>query len=285
MSGEYLYFEQHNATAGLRLRVKRHLAHKRSKFQIIDLFETEEFGVVMTLDGLVMLTERDECAYHEMLVHVPMLTHPDPRRVLVVGGGDGGTLRELLRHPTLEQVVQVEIDGDVVSLSKKFFPWADAVYRHRKVKLVVDDALKYIAQTKRKFDVILVDSTDPIGPAVGLFDEPFYRKVHRALNPDGILCSQVGSPFYNSSEISQILARLRKLFVQAELYTTHIPTYPSGLWGMAIASKNPKKNIRSSLDKVRYNTFKDELKYYNTAIHAGAYMLPEYLKRALYQTG
>src|SRR3990172_6722945 len=135
--GSLWYHEQHTRSAGLFFRVKRHLGHQQSKFQLVEMFDTEDFGKVLTLDGLVMLTERDEAAYHEMLVHVPMLLHPEPKRVLVVGGGDGGCLRELLRHPGLESALEVEIDADVVEVSRKHFPWAEAAYSHSKVELRV----------------------------------------------------------------------------------------------------------------------------------------------------
>jgi spermidine synthase len=278
LGGEFTYLERHSRTAGLMLMVKRHLVHRQSQFQTLDLFETEDFGKVLTLDGMVMLTERDEAAYHEMLVHVPMLIHPNPRKALVVGGGDGGVLRELLRHPTLEKAVQVEIDRAVVDVSREYFPWAEAVYNNPKVTLVVDDAIKYMRQVKGEFDVVVVDSTDPVGPAEGLFNESFYRDVFGALNEQGIMSGQLGSAFYASEWVGMIIKRLRGIFPYVGLYLAHIPTYPSGLWSLGLASKSTK--IDTHPDKVRYDTFSHDLKYYNHQVHFGSFMLPEFLKRA-----
>ena len=279
MGGEFTYLERHSRTAGLAMTVKRHLVHRQTQFQTLDLFETEDFGKVLTLDGMVMLTERDEAAYHEMLTHVPMLIHPNPRRVLVVGGGDGGILRELLRHPALERVVQVEIDRVVVEVSRTHFPWAEAVYNHPKVTLVVGDAIQYMRKVKGEFDIVIVDSTDPVGPAEGLFNESFYRDVADALNERGIMSGQLGSAFYAADWVGKVTRRLQGIFTHVGVYLAHIPTYPSGLWCLGLASKIIK--IDTPPDKVRYDTFSAVLQYYNQQVHSGSFALPEYLKRSI----
>jgi len=278
-AGEFWFLERHTDDVGLALRIKRHLTHRRSRYQTIDVFDTYAYGRVLTLDRLIMLTERDEAAYHEMLVHVPMLTHPDPRSVLVVGGGDGGVLRELLRHPTLERAVQVEIDSDVVEVSREFFEWAKEAYEDPRVELVIGDALDYAKGKSGEFDLVIVDSTDPVGPAVGLFESSFYRDVHKALSDDGIMTCQMGSPFYSAERIGDVLAVLSRIFADTGLYLTHVPGYPSGVWGLGIASKGPQ--VLSGPDEVRYNTIAGVLRYYNPAVHRGSFILPEYLRLKL----
>lgn len=277
--GEFWFLERHTPEAGLVLKVKEHILTRRSKFQLIEVFDTYEYGRVMTLDRLIMLTERDEAAYHEMLAHVALLSHENPRQILVVGGGDGGVLREVLKHPSVERVVQVEIDRDVVDVCREYFAWGEDTYSHPKVDLVIVDAIDYVADTKNSFDVVIVDSTDPVGPATPLFTEPFYRNVHKALTDGGLMTFQAGSPFYSSERIGVIVNMLRGFFEQAGLYVTYVPSYPSGVWGLGIASKH--HNNFQNFDKVRYNTISDGLKYYNPDIHKGAFMLPEYIRQIL----
>ena len=278
-AGEFWFLERHADDVGLLLRVKRHLTHRQSPYQIIDVFDTYAYGRVLTLDRLIMLTERDEAAYHEMLVHVPMLTHPDPRRVLVVGGGDGGVLRELLRHRSLERAVQVEIDREVVEACREFFPWAAAAFDDPRVELVVGDGLDYVKGVSAEFDLVIIDSTDPVGPAVGLFKLPFYRDVHKALDSDGIMACQIGSPFYSGEWVGNLAVILRQIFSDTGVYLVHVPCYPSGVWSLDIASKGAQ--IGSGPDEVRYDTMADDLRYYNPAVHRGSFMLPEYLRRKL----
>ena len=281
-TGEFWFFERHRPHAGLMLKVTRHLESRQSKYQRIDIFDTVEYGRVMTIDNLVMLTERDEFAYHEMLAHVPMLTHPDPRRVLVIGGGDGGILRELVKHETVEKAVQVEIDSEVIDLCKRHFPWAEETYSHPKVELVIENALEYIKQVENSFDVIIVDSTDPVGPAVELFEPPFYRHIHRALTSDGIMSAQLDAPFYNIKRIGKVFKILRGIFSDVGMYLAFIPGYPSGVWGLGLAQKSRK--IHMEPDEVRYNTIRDGLKYYNLEVHRGSFMLPEYMRREINKT-
>ncbi|HHE47258.1 MAG TPA: polyamine aminopropyltransferase [Bacteroidetes bacterium] len=281
--GEFWFYEKHVPTAGIMLKVGELLACRRSRYQTIQLFDTADYGRVMTLDNLIMLTERDEFSYHEMLTHVPLLLHPQPRQVLVVGGGDGGVLREVIKHGTVERAVQVEIDREVVDVCREFFPWAAETYDNPRVELVIDDALKYINTVRNEFDLVIVDSTDPVGPAIDLFGSPFYSDVYDALTADGLMTCQIDSPFYGSRRIGMIMDTLRDIFHDAGLYLTQVPSYPSGVWGLGIASKS-RKNFHEP-DKVRYDTLSGTLRYYNPDVHRGSFLLPEYLRRVVYRTG
>ena len=277
--GEFWFLERHTPNIGITLKVKEHLYSHRSSYQLIEVFDTYEYGRVLTLDRLIMVTERDEAAYHEMLTHVPMLIHPNPRRVLVIGGGDGGVLRELVKHPTLEKAIQVEIDVEVVETSCRFLPGIASAFENQKVELVIDDALDYIRKVHELFDLIIIDSTDPIGPAEGLFEPTFYKDVFAALNKDGIMTCQLGAPIYDTKFITRIVKHLENLFDDSGIYLTNVPCYPSGLWCLGIASKS--HFISAKPDEVRYRTFKDNLNYYNPIIHHGSFMLPEYLQHAV----
>ena len=279
MDGEFWFLERHSKNAGLMLAVREHIYSHKSRYQLIEVFDTFEYGRILTLDRLIMLSERDESAYHEMLVHVPMFIHPSPKRVLVVGGGDGGTLREVVKHPGLELAVQVEIDEEVVNVCREYMPGIASAYDHTKVRLVIQDALVYLKGAEDTFDVVIIDSTDPIGPAASLFEIPFYRDVFKALREKGVMTCQLGSSIYNLDQIVNVLKQLQSIFTGAQLYMTHVPTYPSGLWTLGIASKG--KLFHQNPDEVRYRTMKDQFNYYNNSIHFGSFMLPEYIKRAL----
>lgn len=273
------FMEQHTPNVGLALRVKEHLYTHQSPYQLIEIFDTFDYGKVLTLDKLIMITERDEFAYHEMLVHVPLLIHPNPRKILVIGGGDGGTLREIVKHPTVERIVQVEIDEDVVNACREYFPEVSSAYDDPRVELVVQDALKYVKSVRGQFDAVLIDSSDPVGPAVGLFAESFFTDVHAALNSDGIVSGQTAPIFYEPMRIRLVLDHLRNLFPYTGVYTSHIPSYPAGMWGFTIASKTQK--IPSPPDEVRFLTFCEGLKYYNISIHNGSFGLPQYILQAI----
>lgn len=281
-AGQTWFTEYHTDGSGLTLRIRETLARKQSPYQFIEIFDTFEFGRLLTLDGLVMITDRDEHVYHEMMTHMPLMTHPNPRRVLVVGGGDGGCLREIVKHPCVEKAVQVEIDGDVVELCKEFFPKVASAYDHPKVELIVDDAIEYLRKVKGEFDVAILDGSDPVGPAVGLFERSFFQDVSDALRPGGVISCQIGSPLYSLDRISTTVKHWHSLFGDVAVYTAHIPTYPSGVWALGMASK--EKGIFSRKpDEVRFLTFADTLRYYNLEIHEGALCLPAEIRRAISQ--
>ncbi|MCF6180325.1 MAG: polyamine aminopropyltransferase [Geopsychrobacter sp.] len=275
---EIWYTEKHGENVGITLKVKETLFSGKSEFQQLDILDTLEYGRMMLLDGLVMCTERDEFVYHDMIVHPAMFVHPDPKQVLVIGGGDGGSIREIVRHPGVELATLCEIDGLVVEKSVELLPsLASAIDgQHPRVKLHIDDGLAYIRAHQNLFDIILVDSTDPIGPAVGLFEKDFYQLVSGALKDDGIMVAQSESPFYHAEIQKNMFDNLRSVFPIVEMYQAFIPTYPSGLWSFAFASKkyHPVQDFNSErAAKRNFHT-----KYYNEELHLGAFMLPTFVR-------
>ena len=272
------YTEKHTDAAGITLRIRKSLFSGESEFQKLDIVETDEYGRMMLLDGLVMVTERDEFVYHDMITHPALFTHPNPKKVLVIGGGDGGTIREIVRHPEVELAVLCEIDGLVIEKSIELLPSmaCEIDGSNPKVKLHVDDGIAYIKEHRGEFDIILVDSTDPIGPAVGLFEEGFYQTVFAALKEDGIMVAQSESPFYHADIQKDMYHNLRAVFPIVEMYQAFIPTYPSGLWSFAFASKqyHPIKDF----DRERAAQRKFHTRYYNEDLHLGAFMLPTFAR-------
>jgi len=275
---EMWYTEKHSENIGITLKVKETLFSGKSEFQQLDIVETLEYGRMMLLDGLVMCTERDEFVYHDMIVHPAMFVHPDPKQVLVIGGGDGGSIREIVRHPGVELATLCEIDGLVVDKSVELLPsLASAIDgRHPRVKLHIDDGLAYIRAHQNAFDIILVDSTDPIGPAVGLFEEDFYRLVSGALKEDGIMVAQSESPFYHAEIQKNMYTNLRSVFPIVEMYQAFIPTYPSGLWSFAFASKKYHPIRDFNRERAARRDF--HTRYYNEDLHLGAFMLPTFAR-------
>ncbi len=272
------YTEKHTDGAGITLRVKKSLFSGESEFQKLDIVDTVDYGRMMLLDGLVMVTERDEFIYHDMITHPALFTHPNPKKVLVIGGGDGGTIREIVRHPEVELAVLCEIDGLVIEKSIDLLPsMASAIDgSNPKVKLHVDDGIAYIREHQGEFDVILVDSTDPIGPAVGLFEEDFYQTVFAALKDDGIMVAQSESPFYHADIQKEMFGNLRAVFPIVEMYQAFIPTYPSGFWSFAFASK--KYHPVKDFDRERATNRAFHTRYYNEDLHLGAFMLPTFAR-------
>jgi len=265
---------------GLRLKVEKTLFSGKSAFQQVDVVETRGHGRVLLNDGLIMVSERDEFAYHDMITHVPLFTHPAPKRVLVIGGGDGGTAREVIRHPEVETCVMVEIDAMVVDACKEHIPQTSSALSDPRIELIIDDGVAYMANAAKndvKFDVIIVDSTDPIGPATPLFGEGFYRDVFASLSDDGIVVSQGESPWYNKDVQKSLLSVLNNVFDNVWLYNFSNLTYPGGLWSFTFASKryhpvtdfNPARVSKSGLD----------FDYYNAGVHLGAFSLPNFVKR------
>jgi len=272
------YTEKHSDNVGITMKTTKSLFSGQSDYQQLDIVETLEFGRMMLLDGLVMVTERDEFIYHDMIVHPALFTHPTPKKVLVIGGGDGGSIREIMKHPEVELAVLCEIDGLVIEKSIEFLPSmaSEIDGSNPRVKLHVDDGLAYIREHQNEFDIILVDSTDPIGPAVGLFEESFYRLVFSALKDDGIMIAQSESPFYHAEIQKSMYQNLRAVFPIVEMYQAFIPTYPSGFWSFAFASKtyHPIKDF----DHDRASKRNFDTRYYNEDLHRGAFMLPTFAR-------
>lgn len=272
METELWYTEKQTKNHGITTKVKRTLYHDQSEYQKLEVLETVEFGNMLVLDGMVMTTDRDEFVYHEMITHVAMNTHPNPKHVLVVGGGDGGAIREILRYPSVERAVLAEIDVKVIEASKTYFPKIACGFDDPRVEIQVTDGIRHIQENKDQYDVILVDSTEPVGPAVGLFQKPFYEGIFEALKEDGIMVAQTESPWFNQDLIRQVFRDIRDTFLIARLYTASIPTYPSGLWSFTIGSKkyDPMKVDPSSLKKF-------DTRYYRPEIHHSLFKLPQFV--------
>lgn len=254
------------------------LVDQSSAFQRIQVYDTLGFGRMLVLDGKVQCTERDEFTYHEMLVHVPLLSHPNPRKVLVVGGGDGGTVREVLRHPGVEQVTLVEIDPEVIEVSRTWLPtMAVGLRDDPRLRIVTQDAAQAIEEVEAQ-DVLLIDSSDPEGPSEILFGENFFLSMRKALKPDGILAMQAGSPFFFSTQIAAARAKLKNIFTHVRPYLVAIPTYPGGTWCLISASPSidPKTVPLSELqERMELRGIKPN--YYSPEVQLGSMALPVFI--------
>ena len=267
------FTEKQTEHFGITAKVKRTLHTEKTDFQQLDMLETEEWGNMLALDGMVMTTQKDEFVYHEMMAHVPLFTHPNPKHVLVVGGGDGGVIREVLKHPEVEKATLVEIDGKVIEYSKTFLPKIAGDLDDPRVEVKVDDGFMHIAQSEADYDVIMVDSTEPVGPAVNLFTKGFYAGISNALKEDGILVAQTDNPWFKADLIQQVYQDVKEIFPVTRLYTANIPTYPSGLWTFTMGSKT-KDPLEVSEDR-----FHDiETKYYTKELHKASFVLPKFVK-------
>ncbi len=268
------FIEYHSGSSGLYLRIDKVLFKKRSKYQEILVFENEFFGRVLALDNLVMTTIRDEFIYHEMLAHIPMRSHPDPQKVLIIGGGDGGTLREVLKYP-IEKAILVEIDEEVINVSKEFFPELSISFSDSRANVIIMDAIEWVKSANEKFDVILIDSTDPIGIAEGLISEKFLGDVKQLMCKESIICIQSESPFYHLDTLKKIYNNFKKVFSNAFVYTAPIPTYPGGYWSFTLSFNALKfPSIRNSFDI-------KNLRFYTDDIYDAVFKLPKFIKEAL----
>jgi len=263
---------------GIAIKAGKVLFSKQSEFQKVEVFETESnLGRVLTLDDLMMTTEGDEYHYHEMIVHIPMMQHKNPETVLVIGGGDGGTVREVLKHKSVKRVVLCEIDGMVIDACKEFLPTISCGLDNPKVEILVQDAIEYIKDKKDEFDIVLIDSTDPMGPGEGLFTEEFYTNVKRSMKKGGIMVAQSESPFAQSDAVEKMYKLLNKVFPICSTYTSNIPTYPGGYWAWAFCSEEVKPLSYFAED--RYEDIAKTCKIYNREYHNARFALPEYLKK------
>ncbi len=270
------FLEKHTPYAGLTLAIKKKLYEAKSPFQRIEVLDTFEYGRMLLLDGYVMLTDRDEFIYHEMIVHPALLTHARPERVLIIGGGDGGSVREVLRHPTVEAVHLVEIDRMVIETSREFFPAVSGKLDDARVEVRVADGFDQVENGGERYDVILVDSIDPQGEAAKLFSAPFYGHARRCLREGGIFVCQTESPFYNGDVVRGVCEKLRGLYAHVAPYLAHIPTYPSGLWSFSFASDRVDPQVAKPRAE---DGFLDALKYYSPEVHGAAFVTPRYMGR------
>ncbi|MFO7253597.1 MAG: polyamine aminopropyltransferase [Actinomycetes bacterium] len=270
-------FLTENQTEDMRLsvRVSRVLHHEKTPYQELLVVETPQWGRLMALDGFFQTCDRDEFVYHEMGAHVAMCTHPDPRRVLIIGGGDGGMAREVVRHPQVERVDLVEIDERVVECCKQYFPQiAVALSGNPKVHVHIADGIQWVQEHEAEYDVVIIDSSEPIGPGEGLFTANFYAGVFRCLRDDGILVAQTESPWVNAPIIKRAYRGIRRSFPITRLYTCAVPTYPTGLWSFTLGSK--KYDPLEARPEERVGAL-GELKYYTPAVHRAAFQLPVFV--------
>ena len=279
------YTENHTDDVKLSLRVEKQLVSVQSEFQRIDVFQSVEFGKILTLDGYLMVTEKDEYIYHEMIIHVPMATNPNIKKVLVVGAGDGGAVRELARYKTVEKIDMVEIDKAVVDVCKEYLPQTACSLDDERVTIYYEDGLRFVRNKVDEYDLIIVDSTDPFGVGEGLFTKEFYGNCYKALSEDGILVNQNESTFYTSysNSMKRAHSRIKAFFPTALVYQAHIPTYPSGHWLFGFASK--KYDPRTDLQDEWWNSLGIKTKYYNTILHKGCFAIPNNVRDELRDNG
>ena len=269
--------------AAISLKLARKLHDEHSPYQHIEVYETEGFGRLLTLDGLVMLTDRDNFIYHEMLVHPALMTHPKPRRILIIGGGDCGTLREVLKHKEVERVEQVELDERVTRVAEEFFPALCEANHDTRAVFHFTDGIRWLQEAAdNSYDVILVDSTDPVGPAAGLFSEEFYRHCHRALGTDGVLAAQSESPLFHAELIQDIHSKLGQAGFSHRA-CVHFPqcSYPSGWWSVSLGSKRQPTAAFRHLTDTQDGDAAPVTHYYHSALHAAALVMPRFLHQSL----
>lgn len=268
---------------GQAFRIDEMLYESKTDHQHLLIFHNSVFGRVLVLDGVVQTTERDEFIYHEMLTHVPVLAHGGVSRVLIIGGGDGGMLREVIRHRNITHVTQVEIDAQVIELCRTYLPNHSAgAFDDPRVQIVIDDGLQYTRTTKERFDVIISDSTDPIGPGEALFQEDYYASCKRCLNPGGILVAQNGVVFMQLGEVETTARRLGRHFEDWYFYTAAVPTYVGGAMTFAWATDDRTlRHVDAKTLQKRYTASRIPTRYYNPEIHSGAFALPQYVREAI----
>jgi len=280
----FQYNEYYNEQTGLTVGIKKQLFCEQTPFQLVEVFETDTWGNLMTIDGMVMLSEKDEFVYHEMMAHVALFSHPNPQKVLIIGGGDGGTAREVLRHPSVTHLDMVEIDEAVVRASKLHMPEVGD-FDNPKLHVLYENGLTFVDGPENEYDVIIIDGSDPVGPAVDLFKKDFYEKCHRCLKADGVLVSQTESPFVESyhESMQSVFKACDELYPITKMFLTFIPLYPTGMWSMLFASKGIDPLSQEVISRIEstYGTFGDKLKYYNKDVHTGAFALPNFVKQII----
>jgi spermidine synthase len=272
------YHETLYPELGQRFRIDKVIFEEKSEFQHVVIFENAVLGRVLALDGVIQVTQRDEFVYHEMMTHVPLISHQNPQDILIIGGGDGGILREVLRHP-VRRAVMVEIDPTVVDMCAKYMPSISAgAFDNKKGEVIFADGCRYVKENKDKFDVIIVDSTDPQGPGEVLFTEEFYRDCAAALNPGGIMVTQNGVPFFQADELKGSIAKFRKLFQYGSCYVATIPTYYGGFMAMGWAAKDGTTGTITQTRRNAWQALGLTTQYYNLDVHQGAFALPEFIR-------
>lgn len=270
---ELWYTEKQTESFGITAKIRETYVTEQTDFQHLAMIDTEEFGRMLVLDGMVMTTVKDEFVYHEMVAHPALFTHPAPEKVLVVGGGDGGVIREVLKHSKVKKAVLVEIDGKVIEYSKKYLPEIAGQLENERVEVIVDDGFMHIHKNKSSYDVIMVDSTEPVGPAAPLFERGFYQGIYEALKEDGIFVAQTDNPWFKADLIRKVNKDVKEIFPITRVYSANIPTYPSGLWTFTMGSR---KYDPLAVDEMQIPEI--ESKYYSARLHKAAFALPKFVE-------
>lgn len=273
------FSEKLHANYQLQLHITQTLFQEKTEHQDLQIFENPVFGRILALDGIIQTTEGDEFIYHEMLAHVPILAHGAAKRVLIVGGGDGGMLRRALMHPGIEATL-VEIDPGVIDLCRKYLPAiGENAFDAPRAKVVIADGAQYVAETADRYDVAIVDSTDPLGPGEVLFTAEFYKNCKRCLNPGGILVTQSGVPFLQKTELTNSYRRLSQHFADASFFVAPVPTYAGGFMAFGWATDNKEtRRLPVAAIAERFAKAKLQTRYYNPEIHVASFALPNYVK-------
>ncbi|SET27761.1 spermidine synthase [Natronincola peptidivorans] len=268
--------EHHSSGFSLNWTVDKVLYQQKSDFQQVAIVELQEMGRALVLDNIIQVTVKDEFVYNEMITHVPLFTHPAPEKVLIIGGGDGGAAREAAKHESVKQVDMCEIDEKVIEACREYLPETSVSYDHPKVNVITKDGVQFIKDNPNTYDVIIIDSSDPIGPAVELFGKDFYHNVYNALKEDGIFVCQSESLFLHQNLIKKVYDTISKLYPITKVYTATTPTYPGFLWGYTMGSKKYDPYDRMDAEKQDLQT-----KYYNHDIFKACFALPNFIKEVL----
>ncbi len=264
--------EDQMPTMRLSLQAKQTLHTEQTPYQHLAVVDTLPYGRMLFLDGIIQTSVKDEFVYHEMITHPALNTHGNPKRALVIGGGDGGTIREIIKYPTIEKATLVEIDARVVENARKYLPEISCALDDPKVEVRYEDGIKHVQEHKNTYDVICVDSTDPIGPAVGLFEKQFYQNVFESLTEDGIFVAQTESPWFNDKLINRVYNTISDIFPITRLFLAYIPTYPGGMWSFTMGSK---KYDPLEIDESKFPGY--QTRYYTPQIHKAAFVLPPFV--------
>jgi spermidine synthase len=278
--GEHQLAEPLNDSTGFYIKASRQLGEWQTRFQKMQIYDTPHYGKIFRLDGYNMTSEKEEFVYHENLIHPAMTAHNAPRKVLVIGGGDGGSCEEALKHPSVEQVTMVEIDGDVIDVAKEHFHAVhNGVFENPRLRVLVEDGMKFVRETDERFDVIALDLNDPVGPAAALYSLDFFRQLRQALAPGGALTLHLGSPVAQPERVAELVQRLNSAFRVVRVYTMYIPLYGS-LWSMAVCSDklDPKAFTADEIDRRIEARKLQALQYYNGETHEGVFALPNFIR-------
>ncbi|KAJ5224868.1 Spermine/spermidine synthase-domain-containing protein [Penicillium citrinum] len=265
----------------MSLKVNQILHHEKSKYQDVLIFESSDYGTVLVLDNVIQCTERDEFSYQEMITHLALNSHPNPKKVLVIGGGDGGVLREVVKHESVEEAILCDIDEAVIRLSKKYLPGMSVGFQHPNATTHVGDGFEFLKTHKNEFDVIITDSSDPEGPAETLFQKPYFELLNDALREGGVITTQAENQWLHLSLIADLKKSCKEVFPVAEYAYTTIPTYPSGQIGFMVCCKDANRNVKEPLRSWTREEEEKLCRYYNQDIHRASFVLPNFARKAL----